>query len=163
MQASNQTSVCFQGGRVHYCQLTLYTNAIQATQFRTHSFSFFISKTDCRFTYWRPSSRTSSISITQKQIGSLSSSGAFHMLWNTFVAFTPRLLASRTTESSQGSWSRMRCFKTFNCQTGEIVVLKDTWRVSTYNPGGRIYRNLHEVTVFSIAELITPGDGVGHV
>ncbi|KAF8972155.1 hypothetical protein BDZ97DRAFT_1650153, partial [Flammula alnicola] len=33
-------------------QLTVYANAIQATQFRTHSFSFFINKTSCRLIHW---------------------------------------------------------------------------------------------------------------
>lgn len=33
-------------------QITLYVNAIQATQFRTHSFSFFINKTQCRLIHW---------------------------------------------------------------------------------------------------------------
>jgi hypothetical protein len=33
-------------------QLTLYANAIQATQFRTHELSIFINRSNCRFIHW---------------------------------------------------------------------------------------------------------------
>jgi len=39
-------------GRDTRGQITLYANAIQATQFRTHSFSFFINRTNCRLIHW---------------------------------------------------------------------------------------------------------------
>ena len=55
-----------------------------------------------------------------------------------------------------------RCFRAFDCRTEEIVLLKDTWRVSKYEPEGSIYRELHEAKVRNIAEFITAGD-VGHV
>ncbi|KAF8967433.1 hypothetical protein BDZ97DRAFT_1697573 [Flammula alnicola] len=55
-----------------------------------------------------------------------------------------------------------RCFKAYDCQTEAVVLLKDTWRVSKYEPEGDVYRELHEKGVRNIAKFITAGD-VGHV
>ncbi|KAF8972156.1 hypothetical protein BDZ97DRAFT_1650439 [Flammula alnicola] len=55
-----------------------------------------------------------------------------------------------------------RCFKAYDCQTEALVLLKDTWRVSKYEPEGYVYRELHEKGVRNIAKFITAGD-VGHV
>jgi len=55
-----------------------------------------------------------------------------------------------------------RCFNAYDCQTGAIVLLKDTWRVDNYEREGCIYRELHKAHVRNIAAFITAGD-VGYV
>ncbi|KAJ3506069.1 hypothetical protein NLJ89_g7078 [Agrocybe chaxingu] len=51
-----------------------------------------------------------------------------------------------------------RCFKALDCQTGAIVLLKDTWRIEGYEKEGDIYRELHKHGVSYIAGLVAAGD-----
>ena len=51
-----------------------------------------------------------------------------------------------------------RCYEAYDCQTHEVVLLKDTWRVEGYLPEGDVYRRLHEAGVSNIAGLIAAGD-----
>jgi hypothetical protein len=188
-------------------QITLYANAIQATQFRTHSFSFFINKTDCRLIHW-----SRSCAIVTDEFNYTKTDWLPKFFWRLSHApkhlrgidttFTPVLddteaqkthnalglkpkdatplykvavkdeISHRTTDYivSQPFTNNhifpvgrgTRCFKAFDCQTGKIVLLKDTWRVDKYEAEGEIYRALHRAKVRNIAEFITAGD-VGHV
>jgi Fungal protein kinase len=51
-----------------------------------------------------------------------------------------------------------RCYEAYDCQTREVVLLKDTWRVEGYLPEGDVYRRLHEAGVSNIAGFIAAGD-----
>jgi len=188
-------------------QITLYANAIQATQFRTHSFSFFINKTDCRLIHWSRSCAivTDEFNYTEtdwlpKFFWRLSyASKDLRGIDTTFISVLDDTEAQKTRRAlgrkpkdatplykvavkddinhkithyivSQPFTNNhifpvgrgTRCFKALDCQTGEIVLLKDTWRVSKYEVEGSIYRDLHQAKVRNIAEFITAGD-VGHV
>jgi Fungal protein kinase len=188
-------------------QITLYANAIQATQFRTHSFSFFINKTDCRLIHW-----SRSCAIVTDEFNYTKTDWLPKFFWRLSHApkhlrgidttFTPVLddteaqkthnalglkpkdatplykvavkdeISHRTTDYivSQPFTNNhifpvgrgTRCFRAFDCQTKEIVLLKDTWRVDKYEREGSIYRDLHLAKVRNIAKFITAGD-VGHV
>ena len=51
-----------------------------------------------------------------------------------------------------------RCYKAYDCETHDVVLLKDTWRVESYLPEENVYRRVHEAGVSNIAGLITAGD-----
>ena len=51
-----------------------------------------------------------------------------------------------------------RCYEAYNCQTHEVVLLKDTWRVEGYLPKGGVYRRFREAGVSNIARLVAAGD-----
>lgn len=187
-------------------QLTLCANAIQAMQFRTHSFSFFINKTKCRLIHWSRSCAivTSEFDYTKtewfpkffwylshapkgirgidttfaratdgndaqeaRETLGLKSEHAYplyrvsvqdYRTETTCYIVTKPLTNSHAFPVGRGT----RCFEAYDCQTGAIVLLKDTWRISTYEPEGVIYDELHKAGVRNIAAFITTGD-VGHV
>jgi hypothetical protein len=193
-------------GRDTRGQLTVYANAIQASQYRTHSFSFFINQKNCRLIHWSRSCAivTAEFDYTEK--------GYLHeFFWRlshaprnmrgidtTFVnpknideararralglCSTDQVYQVEVKDSATKQTTRYiihkpftnnhifplgrgtRCFKAYDCQTGATVLLKDSWRVSKYEPEGDIYRELHEKGVRYIPEFITAGDvpGIGH-
>ena len=79
----------------------LCANAIQVTWHFQNTLIFLYQQNRLSIHSLRP--KLPHRSITQKQTDSLNSSGAFHMLRNTSVVLTPLLLASRATESLQGT------------------------------------------------------------
>lgn len=188
-------------------QLTIYANAIQAAQFRTYSFSFFINKSNCRLIHWSRSCAIVTeefnytkeiwlpkffwyLSHARKDIRGIDTtfgpvansaeaqkarealglnSERIDPLYKvpveddvtketTFYIVTKPFTKNHIFPVGRGT----RCFKAYDCQTGEIVLLKDTWRVSKYEPEGSIYRELHKAKVRNIAKFITAGH-VGHV
>lgn len=188
-------------------QITLYANAIQATQFRTHTFSFFINKTNCRLIHW-----SRSCAIVTKAFNYTQTKWLPKFFWHlshapkdvrgidtTFTRVTdiddmqevhqalglesepadPLYKVSVIDHKTEKTTNYIvgkpftnnhifpigrgtRCFKAYDCQTEAIVLLKDTWRVSTYEAEGIIYEDLHKAKVRNIAAFITAGD-VGHV
>ena len=188
-------------------QLTIYANAIQALQYRTHSFSFFINQNNCRLIHWNRSCaivtkefdytkegylheffwRLSHASKKMRGIDTtfrspedvdeavrarnalgLSPTDQIHQVGikDSVTRETTRYIVHKpfTNNHIFPLGRGTRCFKAFDCQTGAIVLLKDSWQVSKYEPEGDIYRELHEKGVRYIPKFITAGDvsGITH-
>ena len=185
-------------------QLTIYANAIQTLQYRTHSFSFFINQSNCRLIHWSRSyaivtkefdytkegylheffwrlshapKKTRGIDTTfrspedvdeaarARHALGLSSTDQIHQVGikDSVTKKTTRYIVHKpfTNNHIFPLGRGTRCFKAFDCQTGAIVLLKDSWRVSKYEPEGDIYRELHEKGVRYIPKFITAGDVSG--
>lgn len=52
---------------------------------------------------------------------------------------------------------RTRCYVAYGCQTGAVVLFKDTWRVTAYPKEGEVYDRLHQHQVRHIAKVVLTG------
>ncbi|EIW81973.1 hypothetical protein CONPUDRAFT_25041, partial [Coniophora puteana RWD-64-598 SS2] len=54
-----------------------------------------------------------------------------------------------------------RCFRAYDCADGELVLLKDTWRISTFTPERETYAYLKRRGVKCIPDVLAAGDVSG--
>ncbi|CAA7266257.1 unnamed protein product [Cyclocybe aegerita] len=186
-------------------QLTVYANAIQAMQFRTHAFAVYINKARCRFMrftrsgavvtapfdytevdwlavfFWRLShaddaQRGIDTTITpisadapdaskaRSSLGLKDDAPLYKVLVvDDYTKKNQRYIVSEpfTKHHIYPLGRGTRCFKAYDCQTGKVVLLKDTWRVDGYDKEGDTYRLLHKHKVPHIAGLLAAGDVPG--
>ncbi|KAJ3503931.1 hypothetical protein NLJ89_g8210 [Agrocybe chaxingu] len=186
-------------------QLTVYANAIQAMQFRTHAFAVYINKARCRFMrftrsgavvtapfdytevdwlavfFWRLShaddaQRDIDTTITpipadapdaakaRSSLGLKDDAPLYKVLVvDDYTKKNQRYIVSEpfTKHHIYPLGRGTRCFKAYDCKTGKVVLLKDTWRVDGYDKEGDTYRLLHEHKVPHIAGLLAAGDVPG--